>query len=233
MTQGTDSQTSVGGDRGNPVPSPTPAPGPDPVTAASDLLAQILGVLTAILAGATSGGTKKLLKVRAKAVRLIPEFLQLAVSQSVYAPKGSDPAALLQEWDLVSRLVAFLSTVSGLHKELSAVVLTKEAEIWKTVLAIYNLAAAHANAGGDKSVADLVSRMKAALANGPKAQKSVKTPIKPTPVKGAKAKKALLAAPVLEAALATAAEAKPAAEPAPLPVAPGNGSGGGAGGSGH
>jgi len=141
-------QTSDSTPSDKPAGTGVPAgPAADPVGNVLDLLKQVAAILAAVLLPSLPN-RNKVLKVRRAAEKLIPEWLQLAVNKPVYAPLGSDPAALLREWDLVSRLLLLLTPVNGLRKGIGDTVAQKEAGIWKTVLTIYTLASA--NPGGDR-----------------------------------------------------------------------------------
>src|SRR5579859_3713962 len=106
MAQGThnpagDPGTTVPG-AGGPADTGTPTPPTTAVIIAGvlDTLKGIMSTLAAILGKPLDIlGRKKLPKVRHKAVKLIPELLQLAIDKPIYSPVGSDPKALLSEWD--------------------------------------------------------------------------------------------------------------------------------------
>ena len=221
MAQGSSNNPISGSPGGN-----SPAPVSDPVGSGMDLLKQVLSVLAAVLMGPLANPSR-VVKVRRKAQHLIPVFLQLGIGNAAYAPVGEDLPALLESWDIVSKLLGLLGVVASLRKQIEGTILQREAEIWKAVMLVYALA--QVNAKGDAAVAELVSQMAAALAVGPKAQRHVLAAIPPTPVKGKKAKMAALAPAVLEAAKAEVAKAAPSEviSPAPAPKAPSDGSGGG------
>jgi hypothetical protein len=216
---------------GTPVPGgslsgePSPAPVGDPVGSALDLLKQIVVLLAAVLMGPVLHPSK-VQRVRRRARQLVPSFLKLGIGNPVYAPVGEDLPALLQSWELCPRILELRSPVSTLLRQVEETVLQREAEVWKAVMLVYALA--QVNAGSDAGARDLVSQMQAALAVGPKGQRVVHTTIKPTPVKGKRAKMAALEPAILEAAKAKVAEAAPAAaSPEPAPKPPSDGSGGG------
>jgi len=222
-----ESSSGGSGDRPN-----SPAAPADPIQNARDLLKQIMSVLVAVLLGQplSPAALKRLQKVRKKAWLLVPRFIDLAIQKPGYAPGGKDPQALLSEYRIVSELMLLVADVSDGRKLMEETLRQRESDLWKSILVIYGIAQAQANS--DPEVANLVKQMQAAMSQGPRAQKSVKVAIRPSP-RGKQAEKAALAAARAEAGIpdpkapAThgVAEAKgpvsqPAVSPAPIPVAP-------------
>jgi len=165
-----------------------------PVKDATGLLTQLVAVLAAVLMGSLSPAERKRLpKIRQKAWRLIPQLFELAIRKPAYSPVGEDLNALLIEYWTVSSLEALLSSMAAARTSIADTVKQKEAEVWKAMLVVYGVISAQA--GKDPEAAQLVSEMASAMSTGSRAQKSVKSVLaKPTPVKGKKAKEALLSA---------------------------------------
>ena len=200
-------------------------------------------LLAAVLAAPLPRG-KKPLRPRHKALLLIEGFLNLAIRKPGYAPAGQDPSALLLRWKNLSPLKELLDAVGSLDKGVSAAYQRELADIWKAVLVIFKIASAQA--GGDPEVAQLVAQMEAAMATGPKAQKSVHSAIKPTPVKGSAVKRAMLAGaraeagipqpsgvPVVSAHPVAVVASVPTPAPAPSSTPSGGAGNGSVPGSGH
>jgi len=177
---------------GGSSPVPVPVVPDGPVKNAVELLRQLVASLAVVLMGSLDPAERKRLpKIRQKAWRLVPQIFDLAIRKPVFAPVGEDVGALLLEYWTVSGLQVLLSQMAAARTSVEDTAKQKEAEVWKAMLVVYGVISAQAK--GDPEAAQLLSEMSSAMSSGPRAQKSVKSTLsKPTPVKGKKAKEALL-----------------------------------------
>jgi len=158
--------------------------GNDPIVTAGAGLSQTETALKTVLEpNVTPEVLKHTLRVKKAQEALIGKWLEEAVAKPELCP-GKDPQALLDEWNLVQGLEGLLPTLHGVTRGVTQTVLLRKAELWKAVTGIYTVGGTIPN---DPKVTALVDQTAAALARGPRTQKSTKAPLKSPIPKGKKA----------------------------------------------
>jgi hypothetical protein len=139
------------------------------------LIVQAFALIQGILRGPfTARENRAMVKGRHAVKVLAPTLIQEAINKPNLVPDQMTPAQMQEETAVAAAFLQFANQLAGIFDRVDGTNRSMQSELVKVALEIYALAERYPS---DTGASELVSQMKAALANGPRFPSKKVTPI--------------------------------------------------------